>query len=40
MVPVLEEKYGWTEKEIRGFLGENVLRVYEANWKKRSVPST
>ena len=33
VVPVLEQKYGWTEKEIRGFLGENLLRVYKANWK-------
>ncbi|MCP4256200.1 MAG: hypothetical protein GY774_01580 [Planctomycetes bacterium] len=32
-VPILEKKYGWTEKEIRGFLGENLLRVYKANWK-------
>jgi len=30
---VLEDKYGWTEKEIRRFLGENLLRVYKANWK-------
>lgn len=30
---VLESQYGWSEKEIRGFLGENALRVYKANWK-------
>jgi microsomal dipeptidase-like Zn-dependent dipeptidase len=33
VVPVLEEKYGWSEEEVRGFLGENLLRVYKANWK-------
>jgi microsomal dipeptidase-like Zn-dependent dipeptidase len=33
VVRVLEDKYGWTEKEIRGFLGQNLLRVYKANWK-------
>lgn len=32
-VKVLEQTYGWTEKEIRGLLGENLLRVYKANWK-------
>jgi membrane dipeptidase len=31
VVRELEERYGWTEDEIRGFLGENVLRVYKAN---------
>lgn len=30
---VLEEKYGWSEEDIRGFLGENLMRVYAANWK-------
>jgi len=30
---VLEEQYGWTEEEIRGYLGENILRVYRANWQ-------
>ncbi len=30
---VLEERYGWTEKDIRGFLGENLMRVYAANWE-------
>jgi microsomal dipeptidase-like Zn-dependent dipeptidase len=23
----------WSESDIRGFLGENLMRVYEANWK-------
>ena len=32
VVRELEERYGWTEEEIRGFLGGNLLRVYEANW--------
>ena len=26
----LEVTFGWTEKEIRGFLGENLLRVWQA----------
>ncbi|MCO4820862.1 MAG: membrane dipeptidase [Flavobacteriaceae bacterium] len=30
---VLEEKYEWNEEEIKGFLGENLMRVYKANWK-------
>lgn len=30
---LLEDKYGWSEEEVRGFLGENLMRVYEANWK-------
>ncbi len=33
VVRELMETYGWTEDEIRGFLGENLLRVYAANWK-------
>ncbi len=33
VVRVLEEKYGWSEKEVRGFLGENAMRVYKANWQ-------
>lgn len=33
IVAMLEQDHGWTEKEIRGFLGENLLRVYKANWK-------
>lgn len=28
----LEDDYGWSEDDIRGFLGENLLRVYAANW--------
>ena len=32
VVAVLEDKYGWNEEEIRGFLGENLIRVYKANW--------
>ncbi|WNC66967.1 membrane dipeptidase [Thalassotalea nanhaiensis] len=34
IVSVLENKYDWSEQEIRGFLGENVMRVYKANWDK------
>lgn len=33
VVAVLENDYGWTAKEVRGFLGENLIRVYKANWK-------
>lgn len=29
----LETTFGWTEDEIRGVLGENLLRVYKANWE-------
>lgn len=29
----LQERYGWTGDEIRGFLGENLLRFYAANWE-------
>ena len=32
VVAILEDEHGWTEDEIRGFLGENLMRVYEANW--------
>ena len=32
VVAVLEDKYRWNEKEIRGFLGENLMHVYETNW--------
>jgi membrane dipeptidase len=32
-VKVLEDIYGWTEEEIRGLLGENLIRVYKANWE-------
>ncbi len=30
---ILEDEYGWSDDEVRGFLGENLMRVYEANWK-------
>lgn len=33
VVGILESKYNWTPGEIKGFLGENALRVYKANWK-------
>ncbi|MGV6826794.1 MAG: dipeptidase [bacterium] len=33
-VRVLQEVYGWTDDEIRGLLGENLLRVYRANWQQ------
>ncbi|GAB7219792.1 dipeptidase [Vibrio comitans] len=33
VVDSLETKHGWSEQEIAGVLGENTLRVYEANWK-------
>lgn len=33
IVAVLESEYGWSDDEIRGFLGENLLRVYKANWE-------
>lgn len=29
---VLEDEYGWSEEEIRGFLGENLMRVFKAVW--------
>lgn len=29
---VLEEQHGWNEAEIRGVMGENLMRVYKANW--------
>jgi membrane dipeptidase len=32
-VAILEDDYGWNEQEIRGFLGENLMRVYGANWE-------
>jgi microsomal dipeptidase-like Zn-dependent dipeptidase len=33
VVALLEDNYGWNEQEIRGFLGENLMRVYAANWE-------
>ncbi len=33
VVRELEDTFGWTEEEIRGFLGENLMRVYEANFE-------
>ena len=33
VVGVLEDNYGWSEEDIRGFLGENLMRVYKANWE-------
>lgn len=30
---VLEESHGWSEAEIRMLLGENLIRIYQANWK-------
>jgi membrane dipeptidase len=33
VVRVLEAKHNWSPKEIRGFLGENALRVFKANWR-------
>ena len=29
---VLEAQHGWSEAEIRGLMGENLMRVYKANW--------
>ena len=29
---VLEEQHGWSESEIRGLMGGNLMRLYEANW--------
>lgn len=33
VVRELETTFGWTEEEIKGFLGGNLMRVYEANLK-------
>lgn len=33
VVRELETSYGWTNREVRGFLGKNAVRVYKANWK-------
>ena len=29
---ILEDEYGWSEDDVRGFLGENLMRVYGAVW--------
>ena len=33
VVRELIETYGWTDDEISGFLGGNLLRLYQANWQ-------
>lgn len=33
VVRELQDRYGWSDDEIRGFLGDNLLRLYEANWE-------
>ena len=33
VVRELIETFGWTDEEIHGFLGENLMRVYKANWE-------
>lgn len=32
VVRELQDTYGWTDEEIRGFLGGNLMRLYKANW--------
>jgi membrane dipeptidase len=32
VVRELQDRYCWSDDEIRGFLGGNLLRLYEANW--------
>ncbi|USD43244.1 membrane dipeptidase [Vibrio sp. SCSIO 43135] len=34
---ILQEQYDWSDEEIRGFLGENLMRVYAENWHEVSV---
>ena len=29
---ILEEQHGWSEAEIHGLMGGNLMRVYKANW--------
>ena len=33
VVRYLQENNGWTDEEIIGLLGRNLLRVYAANWQ-------
>lgn len=33
VVRELQDRFGWTDDEIRGFLGGNLLRLYEANFE-------
>ena len=33
VVRELQTTYGWTDEEIRGFLGKNLMRVYSANFE-------
>ena len=33
VVRYLQEENGWTDEEIIGLIGGNLLRVYEANWQ-------
>lgn len=33
VVAVLERDHGWSTDEVRGFLGENLMRLYQANWE-------
>jgi membrane dipeptidase len=33
VVGELQSRYGWSDEEIRGFLGENLLRLYMENWQ-------
>ncbi len=29
---ILGNEYGWCSNEVRGFLGEDLYRAFEANW--------
>lgn len=33
VVRELQSRYSWSDKEIRGFLGENLMGLYRANWQ-------
>ncbi len=33
VVRELQSRYSWSDEEIRGFLGENLMRLYRANWQ-------